>query len=348
MTHLQNSFVQTGVRKNRRKIQVVAFCTFATALALTAPTEAQSRNERSHPVPDSEQLLSAIDRQHAGEYNAARDILQKALSKTPESAALLNALGSVQEDMGEYFEAERSYLHALSVSAEGASDAERAMVLQNLGTLYLDTNQYLKGEQIRKQLEKLQPGVLKDHAGEAGALLNVIASLEHARNRDDEAERYYSESLHRLHQAHGPISVDAALVETNLGFVRLDARQYESAAALFREAILEIEIAAGPETPALIRPLIDLAGCENMRGHPNQAQPFAHRAVELSLKAFGEGHPVTATAMLHEAASLRGLRRKKLARDLEKRAKASLRRNSSRNLGGYTVGLQDLASAAAR
>jgi hypothetical protein len=145
-------------------------------------------------------------------------ILEGQLLKTPDSAPLLRALGSVQPDMGEYFQAERSYLHALSALA-GASDLERIVVLQNLGTLYLDTNQYSKGEQIRKQLETFQAGVFNGRPAEAGALLNVIASLEHARNRDDEAERFYSQSLYFFHQAHGPVSVDAAIVETNLGFV---------------------------------------------------------------------------------------------------------------------------------
>lgn len=325
---------------------IAAVCAFAIAEIALSAGAPRSGADQADSL--SVQLILARSLQQRGQYNAARPILLEALSKAPNSASLLNALGSVQQDMGEYFEAERSYLRALSACASAASDAQRVIVLQNLGTLYLDTNQYSKGEQIRKELEKLPAGVFNGHPAEAGALLDVIASLEHARNRDDQAERYYSESLYLLHQAHGPVSVDAALVEASLGFVRLKARQYESAADLFRQAIHEIEIAAGPENPALIRPLVDLAGCENIRGHANQAEPVAERAVALSLKTFGEEHPVTATAMLHQATSLRLLGRKKLARDLEKRAKAALRDNSTRNLAGFTVGLRDLMSAPTR
>lgn len=149
-------------------------------------------------------------------------------------------------------------------------------------------------------------------------------------------------------QARGPVSVDAALVEANLAFMRLEMRQYESAASLFRQAIREIEIASGPEDQALIRPLVNLAAYESMTGHANEAEALARRAVELSVKLFGEGRPVTATAMLVQAIALRRLGRKRLARDLEKRAKACLRNNSTANLAGYTLSLRDLAGATSR
>ncbi|HEY7304752.1 MAG TPA: tetratricopeptide repeat protein [Bryobacteraceae bacterium] len=321
-----------------------ALCAFAIGLtALSA--EAQSRHESQEAEAVSEQqLLAARSKQHAGEYNAARDLLLQALPNAPNSAALLDALGSVQQDLGEYLEAERSYLHALSASAQSEGDPERVAILHNLGTLYLDTGQHSKGERVREQLKKLRPQTLHDHPAETAALLNVIACLEHARNRDDEAERYYSESLRFFHQAHGPVSVDAALVKANLGFLRFEDRRYESAAGLFRQAIREIEVASGPENPALIRLLVNLARCENMSGHMNDAEPAARRAVRLSVKIFGEGHLVTATAMLEQATTLHQLGHKKMARDLEKRAKAWLRDNPTRNPAGYTVSVRDLAA----
>ncbi len=324
-----------------------ALCAFAIILTALA-AGAQRLNGTGEIDRESELLLVARSKQQAGEYNVARDTLLEGLSKTPDSAVLLDALGSVEQDLGEYLAAERSYLHALSASTQG--DPERVGVLQNLATLYLDTGQYSKGERIREQLENLtwRPGEIENHPAQAATFLNVMASLEHARKRDDQAERYYSRSLMFFRQAHGAVSVDAALVETNLAFLHLEARQYESAAGLFRQAIREIEIASGPENQALIRPLVNLAGCESMAGHANEAEAVARRAVDLSVKVFGEAHPVTATAMLVQATALRRLRRKGLARDLEKRARACLRNNSTTNLAGYTVSLRDLAGATSR
>ena len=322
---------------------IASLCALATGLT-ALPSGAQSQKEAQQVATASDQLLNAIGKKRAGEYKAAKAILLEALSKAPNSASLLDALGSVQQDLGEYLEAERSYLRALSASAETEGDPERVAVLYNLATLYVDTGQYSKGERVRKQLEDLRPETLDHHPAEAGALLNVIASLERARNRDDEAERYYSRSLALLRKAHGPVSVDAALVEASIGFLRLQAHQYEFAAALFREAIREVEIASGPENPELIRTLLNLARCENMSGDPNQAEPVARRAVELSVKVFGEGHPLTATAMLQQATALRRLGRKGVARDLEKRAKAWLRNNSRKNPTGYTVDVRELVS----
>lgn len=348
MAQFHSSFFLAGMRGHRRDLSIAALSALVLGLAVL-PIAAQSRNE-SHPAAGtaSEQLLAARSKQLAGEYNSARNILLEALSKAPNAASLLDALGSVQQDLGEYLEAERSYLRALSATAATERDPGRIVVLHDLATLYLDTGEYSKADRVREQLEKVLPETLDHHPAWAGELLNVIASLEHARSRDDEAERYYSRSLVLLRQAHGPASLDAALVEANIGFLRLKARQYGSAAALFRQAIGEIEIASGRENPALIRPLLDLAVCENMSGDPNQAEPVARRAVDLSLKVFGEGHPVTATAMLEQATALRRLRRKGEARNLEKRAKAWLRNNSTRNPSGYTVSLRDLAGPTIR
>lgn len=330
----------------QRHITIVAVCVFASlGTSQTAGAQA-TRADRADRL--SEQLILARSLQQGGKYKSAQAILLEALSKAPNSASLLNQLGSVEQDLGEYLAAERSYLHALSASTQG--DPERVAVLQNLATLYLDTGQYSKCERIREQLETLtfRPGAIENHPVEAAAFLNVLASLEHARKHDDQAERYYSRSLTLYRQAYGPVSLDAALVEANIGFLRLKARQYGSAAALFRRAIGEIEIASGPQNPALIRPLLDLAVCENMSGDPIQAEPVARRAVELSLKVFGEGHPVTATVMLEQATALRALRRKGEARNLEKRAKAYLRTNSTTDLAGYTVSVRDLAGATTR
>src|SRR5262249_44968144 len=163
-------------------------------------------------------------KQRAGDYRAARDVLLQALSEAPDPAPLLDALGSVEQDLGEYCKAECSYLRALSASSATKGDPERIAVLVNLASLYLDTKQRSKGESVREELEKLELGALKDHPAEKALLLNVIASLEHARNRNDEAERYFSQSLFLLRQVLGPASLDAAGVEANMGLLRLEAR----------------------------------------------------------------------------------------------------------------------------
>jgi tetratricopeptide (TPR) repeat protein len=273
---------------------------------ITALFAVAAAAQSGQPMPQDRiamQLFSARVKQAAGEYSAARGVLIRAVSEAPESAPLLNALGSVEQDLGEYFEAEDAYLHALDASARTVGDSERLSILNNLGTLYLDTDQCTKAERVLEQLRQLRPGALESHPSEAATLLDVIGSLEHARNRDSEAERYYARSLQLFHQTQGAVSAGAAAVESNLGFLRLELGQYESAKDLFRQSIHDFEVALGPDGPALIRPLVNLARCENMSGHPNEAEPLARRAVELSRKVFGEAHQITATAQLEQASA---------------------------------------------
>jgi tetratricopeptide (TPR) repeat protein len=314
------------------------------ALLTLFPATAQAQSG----IDFSEQLVRARSLQQAGQYNAARSVLLETLTKAPDSAILFGALGSVQQDLGEYLEAERSYLRALELSSRNEGDTERLVLLNNLATLYLESAQYEKGGRVREQLEKLTPAILEEHPRAAAIFLNVAGSLEHARHRDREAETYYVRSLELFHKTMGPISVDAAVVKTNLGGIRLEAGQYQAAADLFQQAIQEIETASNPENPALIRPLINAARSENLAGHPSAADPFARRGVELSLKILGERHTVTAIAMLEEAMALRGLRRKKPARELEKRAKAGLQTNSTIKTAGYTVSMAQLGKRKAR
>ena len=291
------------------------------------------------------QLLSAREKQRNGEYSAAQAILVNALSASPDSAALLDALGSVQQDMGGYLDAERTYVHALNASSQARDNRERLNILNNLATLYIDTGQYSSGEKIRAELEKLDPEILQGQSIAFARLLNTMGSLDHERDRDDEAVRYYIRSLQLFHEAQGPVSLDAAAVENNLGYIKFEAGQYDSASDLYRQAVREIESALGSQHPSLVRPLINLAMCLDLSGDPKQAELQARRAVALSVKIFGEEHPVTARAMLEQANALRRLRCKAQARDLEKRAKAVLRSTSAANLTGYTVSLREMRAA---
>ncbi len=314
-----------------------------TAVLIAQPAGAQSRTGIEQLDGVAGAAVRALRMQRAGEYPAARTILLAALSETPESASLLGTLASVEQDMGEYLEAERSYLHALGVATRSQVDIERITILNNLGTLYLDTRQYSKAERVRDDLERMGPGAFESYPALSALLQNLIASLEHARNRDDEAARHYEQALRLFRSAQGPVSIDAAIVESNLGTLYWEAGQYGPAGDLFRQSIRDIKTASGPQNPALVRSLINLAGCENMSGHPNEAEALARSAVELSGKILGLDHPVTARAELQLASVLRKLRRKTEARELEKRAQALLRNASETSPARYTVGLQELA-----
>jgi tetratricopeptide (TPR) repeat protein len=293
-----------------------------------------------------EALLSGRRLQQAGQLQAARDVLLRGLSMAPDSAPLLDALGSVEQDKGEYAEAESLYLRAIAAAADSAG--ERMVALNNLGTLYLETAQHKKGDRIREQLQKLLPAILETHPIAAGMLLNVMGGLERARNRNDEAERDYVRSLQLFEQARQIAIRQTAIAKNNLGGIKLDAGRCDSAGDLFRQAIQEIESISGPENLAFVNPLINLARCENLGHRPQAAEPLARRAVELSTRLFGEKHRITATAMLEQAAALRRIGQKDMAGDLEKRAKAGLRTNSARNTTGYTINVNELARESLR
>ena len=58
-------------------------------------------------------LITALAKQANGEFASARAMVEGALTETPECLELLNTLGSLEQDTGEYLAAERAYLRAL-------------------------------------------------------------------------------------------------------------------------------------------------------------------------------------------------------------------------------------------
>ncbi len=291
------------------------------------------------------QLLIARAKQAKGEYSAARAILLQALDKAPDSASLVNALGSVEQDLGQYMEAERTYFRALSLSARIKGDPEHLLLLNNLATLIWKPTAI---ERQSRQLESLSVDAFASEPGRRGRLMNLIGLLKRAQNKKEEAERYYSLSLDRFREIEGYPSLDAASAQANLGSLRLEGRQYKAAADLLKAAIGEIEAAAGPDNPALIRLLIMLARCEEPGGNAREAELTARRAMELSTKILPAGHPLAAAAMLEQATAFRRLREKAKARDVEKLAQAWLRQNSSAKLSTYTVDVRALSRDSVR
>lgn len=325
-----------------KSLRIAAIWMVAAFFAVPAiESQVTRKNGQSDNIVET--LALAHQQQRVADYSGARTILMEALLKAPKSAALLAALGSVEQDRGKYLEAERLYLQALSVSERSEDNREFICILNNLGTLYLDTGQFAKGERVRAQLVKVPSLVLDSHPRSAALLLNVIGGLEHARNRDAEAIRYYAQALEFLRKVPEPVSADLAAVESSLGFLHLEAAQYELAKDFFRRAIHNAEIALVPDGRRLISSLVNLAKCENMTGNPKDAEALARRAVELSSRTFGSEHLITATAMAEQANALRSLKRKPEARELEKCVQAALRYASTDSLDRHTVDVKNLA-----
>ena len=320
------------------------------ASLIPATSWTQPRAEISSPESVQQVLLRASECRSAADYRAARTILTQALAIRPEAPELLNALGSVEQDLGNYLEAERLYLRALSGSrrVEGESARLVISILNNFATLYVGTHQYAKCQRIRRELDEFRPETFARHPAELAGILNILASLEYERHRYDEAERIYLQSLELWRQAGAAGRLGAAAVENNLGMLRLEAGLFDLAVDLFRQAIVDSENAAGPEHRSLIHPLIHLAESEYGRGRPSEAEPAARRAVELSTRIFGTEHPATAAAMQEHARVLRKLHRNAQARTLEKQANAVLRKSAKDNRSDYTVDVKSMSLEARR
>ena len=125
-------------------------------------------------------LLTARRQQSAGRFVAAHAVLKRALSIAPESPALLDALGSVEQDMGEHRHVEQTYLRALNFARRIAGRARVAALLDNLATLYTEAGEYSKTERILAELRNLSLDVNRNPAVMAPAERDRVGAIRAA------------------------------------------------------------------------------------------------------------------------------------------------------------------------
>ena len=128
-------------------------------------------------------------------------------------------------------------------------------ILNNLATLYLETQQYPKIQQLSAEIEQSLRDLSGAEPTEAARLLNALAGMQHIRHQDAEAERTYLRSIELWERAEGNHAANAAVVRSNLGVLYFDCGRFERAGTVFNQAITDIQNSVGREHPLLIHGL---------------------------------------------------------------------------------------------
>jgi tetratricopeptide (TPR) repeat protein len=112
-------------------------------------------------------------------------------------AQALRGLANVTLAHGEMLEAERQLLHALDIVEQtaGSSHESRAMVMDDLGTLYRQTGRYEEAAGIQHEaLRVVEEAVGTEHP-QTATILEHLATLEFARGRFADGERFARQAL---------------------------------------------------------------------------------------------------------------------------------------------------------
>jgi len=136
-----------------------------------------------------------------------------------------------------------------------------------------------------------------------------------------------------------------AQVRSTLALIGMDAGHYENAEIEIRQALDILERTVGPDHPALVRPLNNLAAIERHMGRLSEAEATLKRARMIAERRLGPDHPRTLEVLAEYVTLLKCAGRKAEARNMEKLMKATQAREAGERPGQYTIDVAELLAA---
>ena len=124
-------------------------------------------------------------------------------------------------------------------------------------------------------------------------LLN-LSTLELHRGKADAAKVLAEQALRMQTQAIGPRHPEVASALTTLGNAELAAKDRVNAAVHFTQAIETIQAVLGDMHPALVEPLVGLAGTLAAEQSGAKAADLYRRAIAIRRSQFGAADPIAA------------------------------------------------------
>ncbi len=284
---------------------------FALGLALLA------NGANSLWAGEKEELFAAFDKATKlaakADYAAAAAQYERALALAPRvfgpdaenTAAILNNLAALYDDMGQYAKAEPLYQRSLNIREAklGPDHPDVAAGLNNLAILYKAMGQYAKAEPLYQRGLKIREAKLgPDHPLVADSF-NNLAILYMAMGQYAKAEPLYQRGLKIKEAKLGPDHPLVADSLNNLAILYKDMGQYAKAEPLYQRGLKIYEAKLGPDHPLVADSLNNLASLYVDTGQYAKAEPLYQRSLKIYEAKLGPDHPLVA-ASLNNLASL--------------------------------------------
>ena len=250
-----------------------------SALLVDLFRQANPRGPRGGELSLREVLDAATERLH-GESEQAPEV----------RAALMDAIGRVNVDLGRVDQAESLFQEALRLRRElhGERHPDVATSLAHLGLARRERQDPASEGLIREALQ-LRRELLPDDAPELSESLTHLGVLLFRSGRAGEAEAPLQEALERRRrQAEDDATVAESL--SNLASVRLELGKVDQAVDGYAQAVAIYESTLGPNHPDLAVALQNLGLARYRAGHIAEAGPMLQRSAEILATTLGPDH----------------------------------------------------------
>jgi tetratricopeptide (TPR) repeat protein len=286
----------------------------------------------------------------ARDYVAAEKLYLEALQETADSgqtsirtAVIMNNLGSVCHQLNKLLAAERWYRRAAEMYEEVADPGHplRVRCTSNLAEFYLETGQTARAATLKPLLLKHLEASSLSSPG-IGNLLTTLAGIAAMESRFGEAEGFYSRAL----ASRDALEPDGALmmqIMNNLGALKEKAGRRADALALFEKASGTCAAKCAPGSPFAAAVLFNIATARLWLNGPQDADPAFATALAYAEVALGGEDVLVGKILANYSAVLRKLKKKALAKEYERRARAILSSASARNPWRHSTDFHDFA-----
>src|SRR5262245_54535361 len=258
-------------------------------------------------------VLDGAAHENAGNYVAAAASFRDAvrIAEQPGAPELrlplsLNALARAREELGDFAEAERLYKRAVAILEKiGYTDSlTHAVLLSNLGSLYVEEGQIVKGEALLRQSLAIKARLLPPEDEQIAITCNVLAEALIKEGEHREAEQLLDRARAILEKKPQPTRA-LAVTRNSFGVIRRNQGRNQEAARLIERAIEILEGETAPDHPILLCALNNLATLYARSRRCDDADKTFQRALLVAQKHAGTNHPMYGAVLANYAAFLR-------------------------------------------
>ncbi len=210
-------------------------------------------------------------------------------------AQWLNDIGLISYNLGDYENAEKSYLLALDIweNVLGVKDSNYAQLMNNIGLLLADWGDYQNAMvYYLEAMDVWGETIGEDHPNYA-ALLSNIGILYYYVGDYPNALKYYTQALEIRKKVLGENDPDYAMTLNNIGMVYHDMGDYANAQKYYKQAMEII----GPEHLFYAQPLNNMSLLYLDQEDYQKALEYQMQAMEYFKKSYGAESPHYASAL---------------------------------------------------
>jgi tetratricopeptide (TPR) repeat protein len=232
-------------------------------------------------------------------YAEAVQILEHAPNADQgDLATLMNSLGQVETDLGQFVEAETSLEQSLNIRKNFKGDVALAgEVYNNLALLQVRLGRFKEAEDSYKEALKMITQARGDHSPDAATVLNGLAELYRETARYPQAIDFQKQALQIRELVLKPEDFQIATSLNNLGLAYIGEGEYTKAEDLFNRSLDIRRRVTGDSSAATALALNNLALLYGILGRFEEAKSFYQQALDIRKRVLGPEHPETLQAL---------------------------------------------------